>query len=69
MIHEILVLVPVVELLTDGAVDVVIPVADKELLIEERPIGAEEREPLTSEVRVCAHPEHLAPGVQISIIA
>lgn len=67
--HNVLVHVLVVELLAGGAVDVVVPVADEEALIEERPVRTEEGESLASEVRVCAHPEHLTSRLDVRVVA
>lgn len=64
-----LVLIAVVKLFAGRAVDVVVPVADEEALIEERPVRTEEGESLTSEVRVCTHPEHLTSRLDVRIIA
>lgn len=67
--HNVLVLVLVVVLLASRTVDVIVPVADEEALVEERPVRTEERESLASQISVCTHAKHLASRVQVCIIA
>lgn len=68
MVHNVLALVAAVELLALGAVDSIIPIADKVALIEQRPVRTKKGESLARQVRVCTHPEHLTSRLHVRII-
>lgn len=69
VLHNVLADVPIVVLLARLAVHVIVPVADKDLLVEQRPVGTEEGESLAGQVRVCTHAEHLTSRLQVRIVA